>query len=98
MSDVGKIRRLAEEGDPEAQYELGLLYRNGRDAPENYDEAKEWFELAAEQGDAYKQYYIGMRNRGDGVPRDNEEAMRWFRLAAEQGHEGAKKALRKNIE
>ena len=49
-------------------------------------EAARWHRLAAEQGLAVAQYYLGlMYEFGLGMSADDEEAVRWFRLAAEQG-------------
>jgi len=86
VEDIDVIRKLALNGDADAQYSLGRLYYGGKNASGDQEDAKVWYELAAEQGDAYKQYYIGMHNRGPGVPKDDEEAAKWWRLAAEQGH------------
>lgn len=41
---------VAEEGDCSAQLWLGLLYMQGRGAPQSYEEAKRWWEKAASQG------------------------------------------------
>ncbi len=43
--------KAAEEGDVDAQLELGLLYENGRGVSKNINEAVKWFTKAAEQGD-----------------------------------------------
>jgi TPR repeat protein len=52
----------------------------------DYKEAMKWYKLAAAQGDAQAQYWIGaMYYRGRGVIQDYKEAVRWYRLAAEQG-------------
>jgi len=40
----------AEQGDAEAQYNLGVRYANGEGVPEDYKEAVKWFRKAAEQG------------------------------------------------
>jgi hypothetical protein len=49
-------------------------------------EAAKWFRLAAEQGHASAQYFLGtMYDGGLGVPQDDAEAAKWYRLAAEQG-------------
>ena len=46
-----------------------------------------WYRLAAEQGNATAQFYLGvMYTNGAGVPKDDGEAVRWYRLAAEQGY------------
>lgn len=41
---------LAEQGNAEAQYMLGLIYFNGRYVPKDDDLAAHWLELAAAQG------------------------------------------------
>ena len=77
---------LAEEGDVDAQYNLGVLYDNGDGVPQDYKEAVRWYKLAAEQGVAEAQFNLGnMYYDGQGVSVDYKEAVRWFTLAAEQG-------------
>jgi S1-C subfamily serine protease len=45
-----------------------------------------WYTLAAKQGDADAQYFLGwMYDNGDGVPQDDKTALKWFTLAAKQG-------------
>ncbi len=39
----------AEEGDPRAQYSLGILYEQGLGVAEDLEQAKFWYEKAAEQ-------------------------------------------------
>jgi len=43
-------RPLAEQGVSEAQYNLGIMYRDGDGEPQNYVQAYIWFNLAATQG------------------------------------------------
>ena len=45
-------RSAAEQGDVDAQYNLGIMYNNGQGVPENKAEAVNWYRLAAEQGNA----------------------------------------------
>ncbi len=45
-----EFRVLAEQGDAIAQYNLGLMYANGRGVPEDYVQAHLWVNLAAAQG------------------------------------------------
>ena len=86
VSDFEETKRLAEQGDASAQYNLGVMYERGRGVPENYTEAVKWYRLAAEQGVAFAQSNLGsMYRTGDGVPENDVEAVRWYRLAAEQG-------------
>ncbi len=83
---VEATRLAAEQGDPGAQSNLGVMYLNGRGVPRDQTEAVRWYRLAADQGDARAQYNLGvLYGNGRGVPQDQTEAVRWFRLAADQG-------------
>ena len=85
--DVKWLRRTAEQGDAEAQFNLGRMYRKGEGVPQDNKEAVKWFRLAAEQGHARAQNNLGVRyRRGEGVPQDYAKAAKWYRRAAEQGH------------
>lgn len=46
---VDDYKRIAEQGDAEAQCNLGLYYLNEGNS-HDYDEAVKWFRMAAEQG------------------------------------------------
>jgi Sel1 repeat len=51
---IDKLNRLQEavkQGDKTAQLELGLVYVNGYDLPQDFDKAAHWLIEAAEQGD-----------------------------------------------
>ena len=86
--------RLAEEGYAWAQYELGVMYANGRIVPQNYAEAVRWYRLAADQGDRWAQANLGaMYEKGEGVPQNYVEAVKWYRVAAEQGYANAQSSL-----
>ena len=43
---------LAEQGDAQAQSNLGSLYYGGRGVPQDYAKAMKWYRKAAEQGNA----------------------------------------------
>ena len=43
-------RKAAEQGNANAQYNLGIMYYNGRGVPEDDSEAVRWFKKAAAQG------------------------------------------------
>ncbi len=80
----------AEQGDAEAQFNLGYMYAIGEGVPQNDQEAAKWNRLSAEQGDAYAQSLLGyMYRMGAGVPQSYQEAAKWFRLSAEQGNASA---------
>ena len=81
-----EFRQLAEQGDAAAQYNLGMMYRNGKGVPPDYAEAVKWYRKASEQGQAYAQYNLGVMYRdGRGVPQDYVQAYLWSYLAAAQG-------------
>jgi hypothetical protein len=42
----------AAQGYAEAQYNMGVMYRDGEGVSQDYAEAAKWFRKAAEQGDA----------------------------------------------
>jgi TPR repeat protein len=81
-----EVRKSAEEGNASAQYRLGLLYEGGVGVPQDYRQAKEWFEKAAKQGHVGAQADLGMLYlHGEGAPQSAQMAMFWFSRAAEQG-------------
>jgi hypothetical protein len=45
------LRKAADRGYPDAQFNIGLLNEKGKDMPKNETVAKEWFKKAADQGD-----------------------------------------------
>ena len=79
------FRSLASQGNASAQYNIGLMYYNGRGGTRNYQEALKWYRLAAAQEFAEAQYAIGwMYEQGEGVAQNYQEALKWYRLAAAQ--------------
>src|SRR5438046_2069591 len=64
-------RRLAEQGDAQAQSVMGVLYAYGEGVPQDFAEASKWYRKAADQGNAKAQYHLGlMYANGPSVPRD----------------------------
>src|SRR5437867_4822517 len=53
------LRKLAEAGDPEAQFRLAGLYEKGRGVVQSFVDATRWFRAAAEQGDLRAQSKLG---------------------------------------
>ena len=85
-----KFLPLSDQGDAAAQYNLGLMYEQGKGVPQDYAEAVKWFRLAADQGHVTAQNNLGMMYRmGLGVPQDYVQANMWINLAVAQGYEGA---------
>ena len=77
---------LAEQGDADAQYLIGLMYAEGQGVPQDYEAAIRWYRLATDQGHAKAQFNLGlMYDNGRGVPQDYAQAREWYLKAAEQG-------------
>ncbi|WP_422366238.1 protein kinase domain-containing protein [Pelagibius sp.] len=85
-SEMDRLRRVAEAGDPIAQASLGLRYYRGQGVRKDLEEAFRWTKQAAEQGEARAQSNLGFYYmNGEGVGRDPAQAARWWREAASQG-------------
>lgn len=82
------MRRAAEQNWPEAEFDLGLMYRDGFGVPQDLEVARTWYIRAAEHGGPVVQlrlgtlYYHGSDSFG--VQKDDEQALRWVRRAASQ--------------
>jgi TPR repeat protein len=77
---------LAELGDAEAQFNLGVMYDEGAGIEQDYVTAVSWYQKAADQGFVDAQTNLGMMYyEGQGIPRDLTAAAEWFRRAASQG-------------
>ena len=100
MSDAAvslfkKTEAAAEEGNIEAQYNLGCYYRLGFGVKKDYEAAADWFYVAASTGDVSAQYNMGNCYRfGVGVECSTMKARLWYERAATQGHENAKLSLK----
>ncbi|MFL2582768.1 MAG: hypothetical protein ACJ0Q9_00080 [Gammaproteobacteria bacterium] len=77
----------AESGEASAQYNLGVIYKNGDGVPRNDKVALKWWTLAAQQGHPKAALNVGvMYQRGDTVPRNIATAIKWYSLAGAQSH------------
>jgi len=82
-----ELRPLAERGNAEAQYRVGLMYEFGRGYPVDKALAVAWFLKSAAQGHAAAQQELGViYTTGDGVTKDDAKAVEWFRKAAAAGN------------
>ena len=79
-------RKAAEQGDAKAQFNLGLMYANGRGVRQDDAQAEQWYRKAAKQGDAKAQYNLGvMYANGQGVRQNYKIAKEWFGKACDNG-------------
>ena len=58
---VDLLKAKAEQGEAEAQFNLGYMYATGEGVPQNDTEAVRWYRMAAEQGDATVTVQSGSR-------------------------------------
>lgn len=87
MASFKDIFNAAEQGNPAAQYNLGLIYRKGEAVPQDDAEAVGWFLKAAQQNHAKAQLNLAwMYQEGKGVSQDDVKAAKWYLKAAEQGN------------
>ena len=82
------IRKAAEQKLPEANLTYGIYaYMGENNISQNYELAATHFRIAADQGLADAQNYLGaMNENGQGMAIDHEQAIAWYRKAALQGH------------
>ena len=77
------LRPLADQANPRAQNQLGVMYQLGNGVAENQQEAFRWYHLAAEQGLPEAAFNTGgLYYRGQGVLQDYLHAHMWINLAA----------------
>jgi TPR repeat protein len=84
----------ADQGDAEAQLQLGMRYAEGDGVIQNDKEAAKWFALAAKQGLAEAQYHYGLALlQGRGVVQDYKAAFSWIEKPAQRGYAKAQYSL-----
>jgi TPR repeat protein len=87
---LAELRRMAQAGEPEARFRLGVLHAAGRGVPRDFHAASSWWRMAAEQGMPDAQRALAELYRdGQGVPADPVQAYFWLSLAAAQGDSDA---------
>jgi len=77
---------LGNDGDPEAQTLLGMMYLKGQGTEKDTVLATYWFQEAARQGNATAERTLGeMYLAGNGLPQDDYQAAYWTQQAADLG-------------
>lgn len=85
---------LADQGDAEAQLNIGVMYASGQGVQKNEREAVRWYRSAAERGSPVAQTYLGwMYRNGVGITQDVNRAATWFVIAAQQGDPSGQRAI-----
>jgi putative methionine-R-sulfoxide reductase with GAF domain len=90
-TDLSSLRKLAERGDPTAQFAMGARYATGQEDKQDYSEAMRWFSMAADRGHIVAQDTLGAYYwAGRGVPKDVSKAYFWSVLAQAGGNRASK--------
>ncbi len=78
---------LAKEGNPAAQYSIGLLYDQGKGVKQDPVMALKYFKAAVKQNLPAAEYYLGVKYyAGLGVKKDYQKALGLMVRAAQQDH------------
>ena len=86
---IEELKQIADQGDPHAQYIIGLLYRDGGLLVPDAEQARRWLDLSArELPDA--QYALGKLYLSDDPDiHDPAKGLYWLQQAADSRHEYA---------
>ena len=91
---IALLHEKAEQGNIQAQLNLGEIYYGGRGVQQSYKRAFYWWNMAAEQGDASAQILlVRAYSKGEGVKQSDELAIYWAKLGAVQAHAIAQSQL-----
>ena len=83
MKNIAELVLLADSGDINAVYELGLKYLNMR----NIQEAVKYFKIAADKGNVSSQFQYGELCLDCMPPIQNyQDAFKYLKLAADRGY------------
>lgn len=96
-TEWSRLRHLAEEGVPEALFQLGNLYYQSppnSGIPQSDKKAFKLFLRAAKIGHAASQHNVGVLYlKGQGVEQSDNKALAWFMIASDNGNKSAKRAV-----
>ncbi|HEZ4111417.1 hypothetical protein CIJ63_00360 [Neisseria meningitidis] len=88
VSDFRENLQAAEQGNADAQNNLGAMYAEGQGVRQDDTEAVRWFRQAADQGLAQAQFNLGaMYYKGHGVRQDRALAQEWLGKACQNGNQ-----------
>lgn len=88
---LAQLQPLAQQGDADAQYGLGVMYAHGMGVPQSEEKAAALYRRAAEQGHVLAQFnlgfllYQGYFTESEKAVQDYDDAATWLRVAAHQG-------------
>ena len=74
LSQFQKIEKKAKQGDSLAQYDLGVMYFEGKDVPKDEKKAVYWITKSANQGDVFSQLALVQHYS---IGRSDVKAYKW---------------------
>lgn len=91
VPDINHLRAQAQTGDSNAQWQLGMQYRQGNAAiPKNLGEAFTWFMRSAKSGNPKGENAVGIAYlHGEGIPEDHATGFEWLYKSALKGYPSA---------
>jgi len=78
--------------------DLGRILSDGEGVITNYEEARRWFQKAADLDEPCGMYMLAMLYaNGDGVEQDDEQCRRWMSRSAMLGYKPAKEWMQSSL-
>ena len=88
---------LAENGDADAQYNLGKMYRTGEYVKRNHEKSIFWYTKSAKQGNDSALFELALIYLyGENIAQDIPKALSLLQNSAEQGFPKAIEILKEN--
>lgn len=82
-----EFKPLAEQGNVDAQFEVGFAYYYGQGVLKDYAKGLKWSQMAAKQGNRKAQSILGsIYADGKGVLKDNLTAHMWYNISSANEH------------
>ena len=100
IKEFKKLKKLADNGDAESQYELGGIYeqeeieanKKAGVFDETYAKALKWFRKAADNGHGnaieYMAFYYYLRRKDKEKNAHSQEGLKWYLKAAKSNNKG----------
>ena len=79
---IDQLKKDANDGNPDAQLSYALHLYNGLNVEQNRDEAKHFFQLSADKGNAESQFYLSLILAKEG---DTEKSTEYYQKSLDSG-------------
>lgn len=88
-------RAMAEKGDMNAQFSLGVLYYQGNGVMSDLSQSQKWIRKAAQKNHNQAQYNLGiMLANGHGSSANLVEAYAWLKISSDNGYSAATDSMK----